>query len=168
MEDEKLHGLEFIELNACSAGCVGGVLNIENPYVAATRLKRLGRYRAVSCNHIGDRIPPQAKWDQDLSPRPVMRLDPNPLKAMEMLGQMEEIEKKLYGLDCGSCGAPSCRALAEDIVRGHSTEDACIYVLKDKLELVMERMMSLNLSGSAPRYRQKNREKTDPLKEEKP
>ena len=26
--------------------------------------------------------------------------------------------KRLPGLDCGSCGAPTCRALAEDIVRG--------------------------------------------------
>lgn len=24
MEDEKLHDLDFVELNACSSGCVGG------------------------------------------------------------------------------------------------------------------------------------------------
>ena len=151
MEDEKLHNLEFVELNACSAGCVGGVLNIENPYVAATRLKRLGRYRAVSCNHIGDTLPPETKWDAEVAPSQVMRLDANPMTAMEMLSRMGEIEKRLYGLDCGSCGAPSCHALAEDIVRGYSTEDACIYVLKDKLEVVMAGVRSLNLSGAVPR-----------------
>ncbi|MEA5011320.1 MAG: [Fe-Fe] hydrogenase large subunit C-terminal domain-containing protein [Angelakisella sp.] len=151
MEDEKLYNLDFIELNACSAGCVGGVLNIENPYVAATRLKRLSHYRPVSCNHIGDNLPPEVKWDKEVCYEPVMRLDPNPIKAMEMLSAMGEIEERLYGLDCGSCGAPSCHALAEDIVRGYSTEDACIYVLKDKLEVVLEGMMSLNLTGTVPR-----------------
>ena len=27
-----------------------------------------------------------------------------------------------FCLDCGACGAPSCRALAEDIVRGDAKE----------------------------------------------
>ena len=142
MEDEKLRGLDFVELNACSAGCVGGVLNIENPYVAAVRLKRLARYRPVSCNHIGDVIPPEAKWDRELDYSPVMQLDKNPMRAMEMLGRMGEIEGRLRGLDCGSCGAPSCRALAEDIVRGYAAEDSCIYVLQEKLAAVMESMVA--------------------------
>ncbi len=106
MEDEKLRGLDFVELNACSAGCVGGVLNIENPYVAAVRLKRLARYRPVSCNHMGDSIPPEAKWDREMDYTPVMQLDQNPFRAMELLEQMGEIEERLRGLDCGSCGAP--------------------------------------------------------------
>ena len=142
MEDEKLRGLDFVELNACSAGCVGGVLNIENPYVAAVRLKRLARYRPVSCNHIGDVIPPEAKWDRELDYSPVMQLDKNPMRAMEMLGRMGEIEGRLRGLDCGSCGAPSCRALAEDIVRGYAAEDSCIYVLREKLAAVMESLVA--------------------------
>ena len=32
LEDEKFYDLDFVELNACSGGCVGGVLNVENPY----------------------------------------------------------------------------------------------------------------------------------------
>ena len=34
IEDERIGDLDFIELNACSGGCVGGVLCVENPYVA--------------------------------------------------------------------------------------------------------------------------------------
>ena len=34
LEDEKFRDVDFIELDACSGGCVGGVLNVENPYVA--------------------------------------------------------------------------------------------------------------------------------------
>ena len=141
MEDEKLRGLDFVELNACSAGCVGGVLNIENPYVAAVRLKRLARYRPVSCNHMGDSIPPEAKWDREMDYTPVMQLDQNPFRAMELLEQMGEIEERLRGPDCGSCGAPSCHALAEDVVRGYAVEDSCIYVLQEKLDAVMRSML---------------------------
>ena len=36
LEDEKLHGLTFVELSACSGGCVGGALTVENAYIAAT------------------------------------------------------------------------------------------------------------------------------------
>ena len=140
MEDEKLRGLDFVELGACSSGCVGGVLNIENPYVAATRLKRLGRYRPVSCNHLDHVIPPDAKWDREVDYLPVMRLDPNPARAMALMGRMGEVEERLRGLDCGSCGAPSCRAMAEDVVRGYNVEEGCIYLLHDKIEAVLKKL----------------------------
>ena len=52
LEDEKLNDLEFIELNACSGGCVGGPLTVENPFVAKARLQRLRKYMPVSCNHL--------------------------------------------------------------------------------------------------------------------
>ena len=156
MEDEKLHDLDFVELNACASGCVGGVLNIENPYVAATRLKRLGHYLPVSCNHIEDRVPKEAKWEREVEYQPVMRLDTNPVRAMQKMRKIQEIEKRLYGLDCGSCGSPSCHALAEDIVQGYATEDSCVYLLREKLEAVMETLgkapgdMKAQKEGSTP------------------
>ena len=30
-------GLQFIELNACPGGCVGGALTVENPYISQTQ-----------------------------------------------------------------------------------------------------------------------------------
>jgi len=148
MEDDRLSDQDFVELNACPAGCVGGVLNIENPYVAMTRMKQLRNYRPVACNNIeGDDIPPELLWDEEVTPATALRLDPSPQNSMRMMREIEEIESRLYGLDCGSCGAPSCRALAEDIVLGYSTEDACIYLLKDKVEAVRSSMLSLKLES---------------------
>ena len=43
LEDERIRELEFIELNACAGGCVGGVACVENAYVAKARLQRLRR-----------------------------------------------------------------------------------------------------------------------------
>jgi len=48
-------------------------------------------------------------------------------KAIEKMKQIEEITAKLRGLDCGSCGAPNCRALAEDIVQGKAKLDDCVH-----------------------------------------
>ena len=44
LEDERLSELDFIELNACPGGCVGGVFTVENPYVAQARIQRLRKY----------------------------------------------------------------------------------------------------------------------------
>lgn len=127
LEDEKLNDLDFIELNCCTGGCVGGVLTVENPYVAKARLQRLRRFMPVSCNSLPDGFDlTEYSWTKELTPSPAMKLADNVIKAMRMMTQLREIEASLPGLDCGICGAPSCRALADDIVRGYASEADCI------------------------------------------
>jgi iron only hydrogenase large subunit-like protein len=137
LEDEKLTGVDFIELNACSAGCVGGVLCVENPYIARTKLKKLRKHLSTSFDHYGG-VPPQVNWDCSLEYSPVMKLDQDFTRAIEKMNELERIEKGFPGLDCGSCGAPSCRALAEDIVRGEAKENDCIYKFKENLASMFE------------------------------
>ena len=48
LEDGKMSEIDFVELNACPGGCVGGVLNIENPFVAKARMQFLRKYLPVS------------------------------------------------------------------------------------------------------------------------
>lgn len=38
-----------------AAGCVGGVLTVENPYIAKAKLKRLNRYLPVSVTHLEEK-----------------------------------------------------------------------------------------------------------------
>ena len=45
--------------------------------------------------------------------------------------EIERILEGLPGVDCGLCGAPSCRAFAEDIVNGVLPEDAKCPRLKE-------------------------------------
>ena len=52
MEDQKFTNLKFVELDACSGGCVGGVLTVENPYVAEVKLKHLRKYMPVARSHM--------------------------------------------------------------------------------------------------------------------
>lgn len=143
LEDEKFTELDFIELNACSGGCVGGVLTVENPYVARARLKRLRKYLPVSCNHIKNDIPQDAKWDTTLEFASVLKIADELTEALHKMNEMEQITKRLPGLDCGSCGAPSCHALAEDIVRGIASEEDCIFRLRDHMNNLVDELSKM-------------------------
>lgn len=144
LEDEKFSNLDFIELNACSAGCIGGVMTVENPYIARTKLKRLRKYLPVSLNHLSD-TKPEIEWDMPIEYTPVLKLDSDLSVAMTKMTQMAEIEATLPGLDCGSCGCPTCKALAEDVVRGVATADECIFKFKESIASLINNIQKLNL-----------------------
>ena len=51
--------------------------------------------------------------------------------------RMEELTAALPGLDCGSCGAPTCAALAEDVVRGQADVNDCTVLMRRRMEAVL-------------------------------
>ena len=135
LEDQKFTSLQFVELDACSGGCVGGVLTVENPYVAEVKLKRLRKYMPVARSHMddGEHAEECMAWTNQVVYEPVFSLGQNMMESFARLNQVERLLKKLPGLDCGSCGAPTCKALAEDIVRGEAREEDCVYYLRESL-----------------------------------
>ena len=144
LEDEHIHGVDFIELNACSGGCVGGVLAVENPYVAQARIQILRKYLPVSLNHLKEDDIDRMMWETILTfNADTFRLSDDIFEAMDMMEKMEKIVNDLPGLDCGSCGSPTCRALAEDIVRGRAKETDCIHKLKAKIQSVYDQLGNL-------------------------
>ena len=138
LEDDKYQNLEFVELDACAGGCVGGVLQVENPYIAKAKLKKLRRYMPVSLNRLEGDIPAQMKWDSSPEYTPIMELGNTMQENFEKYEKLEEILLKLPDLDCGSCGAPTCDAFAEDIVRGKNTLDGCTVLLRRRMEAVLQ------------------------------
>lgn len=145
LEDERIRELDFIELNACSGGCVGGVLCVENAYVAKARLQRLRKYLPVSKNHLRDEIPKRMNWQESLEFSPVLTLSEDLTEAMQMMMDIDAICEKFPGLDCGACGAPSCRALAEDVVKGLARESDCVFVLREEIQQMAD--IFNNISG---------------------
>ena len=143
VEDGKLDDVHFIELDACAGGCVGGVLTVENPYVAKARIQLLRKYLPVSENHLSTgRVPEEMYWSEPLEEAPVMRLADDLNESMRMMREISAIHERLPGLDCGSCGAPTCRALAEDIVRGVANENDCVFRLREQV-----RALAASLTG---------------------
>mgnify|MGYP001492370566 FL=1 len=65
------------------------------------------------------------------------------ITAARNMEKAEQILKGLPGLDCGSCGSPSCRALAEDIVKGTAVELDCIFKMRDKIRYMAQEMIAL-------------------------
>ena len=141
IENDKISGIEFIELNACNGGCVGGTLTVENPYIAKARLQNLRRYLPVSQNHVTGAVntsefpelPCEVLWDSEVSYSPVFQLSDDAGEAIRKMSEIQALYPKFPNLDCGSCGAPTCRALAEDIVKGEAKESDCIIKLRDEL-----------------------------------
>ena len=150
LEDERIRELDFVELNACSGGCVGGVLCVENGYVAKARLQRLRKYLPVSQNHLDGGVPRDMEWTEPLEFAPVLKLSQNLEEAMQMMEEIDVICEGLPGLDCGSCGAPSCRALAEDVVRGAARTSDCVFVMWEQVKNVADTLSSIG--GYVPSY----------------
>lgn len=130
-----IHGLEFVELNACNGGCVGGALNVENPYIAKARLRSLRKYLPVSRNRVDgtedNSIPDDVLLDKDIVDSYSISLSTDRASAISRMAEIEDIYKTLPKLDCGSCGAPNCHALAEDIVKCEADERDCLIKLRE-------------------------------------
>ncbi len=129
LENGNITSLEFIELNACPGGCVGGVMALENPFVAKARLQTLRRYLPVSRTVLRgeerDYIPADYFFEEMPSYRPIQRLSENFAESLRMMADIQRIREELPGIDCGACGAPTCRAFAEDVIRGRANREDC-------------------------------------------
>ena len=127
MENDALSYIDFVELGACTSGCVGGVLNVENPFAARARLRSF-RHRlepmknALNVDEYDEEF---FHWDHEPEVKDIFRLDEDFGMALKKMREIEEVYSSLPQLDCGQCGAPSCRAFAEDVVLGETTIDKC-------------------------------------------
>ncbi len=140
IECGKLDTIEFFEGLACIGGCVGGCLTVENNYVAKMYIQdRAKTMKQTSIVHMSDEYVKSIynsgmmHIKERITPRSPEPLDQDINKAIAKMKEIERLESKLPGLDCGSCGSPGCRALAEDIVAGKAKEIDCVFVLKDRV-----------------------------------
>ena len=66
--------------------------------------------------------------------QPVLLLDTDRVTAMEKMLKIDDLESRLPGLHCGSCGAPSCHAFAEDVVLGRASQEDCIFKMRERMQ----------------------------------
>ena len=128
IENGNIPPLEFIELNACTGGCVGGVLTMQNPYIAKARLQSLRRYLPVSQAVLpqGVNYIPDSFLFEDLPEyAPISRLGNSIAESMRMMADIQSFKSTLPGIDCGACGAPTCRAFAEDVIKKTACPEDC-------------------------------------------
>ena len=141
--------VDYIECLVCHGGCVGGPLTVENPFIARTITRKLVRTLPETLTeNIQEKVKKRYAdgyfhLDKPVEAQPVMPLNQDISKAIQMVNRAEEILKQLPGLDCCSCGSPSCRAQAEDIARGYASITDCIFKLLENIQDSAHDMLNL-------------------------
>ena len=88
----------------------------------AVSLKSIAEYEPYLKRHM--------RLSEEIKPRSMYKLDEDMAKAMRKMQRARKVMCYLPGVDCGLCGAPSCQALAEDIVQKKGSISQCVFVQK--------------------------------------
>ena len=150
LELGRLRNVDFVECRTCDTGCVGGVGTADSRFLASLRLNNIQTDWNVTPQN-QRRVEELCAMDfwtitKDYAPRPRLPLSNNVAEAMVKLQQMKEIYSGLPHIDCGSCGRPSCQAMAEEIVRGHGSVTDCIFKLREGIASLANKIVVLSES----------------------
>ena len=131
--------MEYIELRACSEGCLGGPLTAADKYVARSTVQKLikmfglgRRIQRRKLRHLYD----QGWFFSKTKPTEIKEVGKSgePALTIEQMQQIEQILARTARNDCGVCGAPDCRTFAEDVVRGYANLQDCYRIKLETLE----------------------------------
>ena len=138
----KLTDVKYVCCYICRSGCVGGPCVAVNRFVGLKNLwQRVqhrrarepeGRMDAMALKLIIEDFPTSKNYIKALQPKPIPPLAKNFGEALARMDSLKKLEKELPQLDCGACGAPTCSAFAEDVVRGFAKKDDCLFLMRKK------------------------------------
>lgn len=130
IEDGRIKGIKFVELRACTGGCIGGSFTVENQYLARNNIVRLirkfGKESRAQKEDIQYGIEEGNLYcDVSLKGQSIDVLDSEPQTALKKLKERDALLQNLPGIDCGVCGAPTCKSFSEDVVQGRARPEDC-------------------------------------------
>ena len=149
IENARIRNLVYFEGLACVNGCLGGPLTVENSFVAKNRLRSVmnrTQQKTVQRNDVFESAVKELRMTQEIEPNHSMELEGTMKQRIAMADKIDALEKSLPGFDCGSCGSPTCRALAWDIAHGYANELNCIFKLNDRISNLASEMVALGAS----------------------
>jgi iron only hydrogenase large subunit-like protein len=129
--------VDLLECAVCPDGCVGGPLAMEDRFIAKSRILRLvdilGERTVVDSSDMTMLYHKDfLSFRHPVRPVKVPPLDSDPARAIRKARRRTRIFKKLPLKDCGACGAPDCRSLADDVVRGQANLADCPFLEEEK------------------------------------
>jgi anti-sigma regulatory factor (Ser/Thr protein kinase)/Fe-S-cluster-containing hydrogenase component 2 len=119
IEDGLLTEPAAIELTVCDGGCWGSPLLADDPFLSAARRPAAAAPAGAAPAVVAPLSPYAA--------RPGIRLDADMATAIAKLARLDAVRRTLPGKDCAACGAPTCAALAEDVVLERADVTLCPY-----------------------------------------
>ena len=139
IEKGKLRNVGFLEAYSCWNGCAGGNLTVANMYVTGSTLRSLARTLPetdpVTEAEVERRFPNEDfSLKAPIRPRPVRGTAASLKERVQMRQLAEDALASLPGLDCGLCGAPTCRELARDVSMGDASKNDCVFFSKSRLQ----------------------------------
>ncbi len=166
IENGKLKDIQFIECHSCPTACVGGSLNVENPYLARGKvLKLVEKYGSQPCyeKEFYQKLYKKKYFSLPgkISASPIIPLDSDITKAIEMMQKKQKLFDSLPKIDCGLCGSPTCEIFAVDVVKGFSSEDDCLLLAVRNFE-----ELSANLFKKAQKHSRKIQKKWGKIENE--
>ncbi len=145
----KLKGVDFVECRMCDHGCVGGVCVGESRFIASLVIPDFPRDWKPSTEYLKELDLYYQKGISllplPLRARPRAPLSDNLQESMRKLSELQSIYEKLPGIDCGSCGRPTCRALAEDIIMGKGDITDCIFKQRERIIELAKEIVDLSM-----------------------
>jgi iron only hydrogenase large subunit-like protein len=133
IENSKLRNVDFLEAMTCMLGCIGGPLVVVNPYMARANIIKQAQQYEKKVTFDEDKILRQFEngyynLENPILPRPTSYFDSDLATSIKRIKERDRVYKKLPHIDCGCCGAPTCMAFAEDVVRGFADVTECIFL----------------------------------------
>ncbi|MDO9679608.1 MAG: [Fe-Fe] hydrogenase large subunit C-terminal domain-containing protein [Bacteroidales bacterium] len=130
LENEEIKNVDFLEIRACDESCAGGILSHRNRFLTADSLRNYATKTPETHKLVEDyKNYCSAVVHMDkIEPRSMVKYDRDIEVAIKKMENARELKEMFPGIDCGACGAPSCEALAEDVVRGQADINACIFL----------------------------------------
>jgi len=135
LEDDEITDIDFLELRACDESCAGGVLVHGNRFLTVERLRNHKEKYPQSAHPDAFRpITSEKEYllrnisIEEVKPRSIMKLDEDMAAAMVKMEKVNQVMKVLPLIDCSVCGAPTCQALAQDIVMGDAELKQCVFI----------------------------------------
>ncbi len=145
IEGGQLDYYDYVVLRSCTNGCVGGDLNVENPFIASNRIASSDIAFEKIDKELFYKLFEQREFELKKALLPVDAAVES-LSMQEKIVKMkkyEDIKKLLPGKDCGICGCPTCADLAKEIVDGRAKFSDCVFNMQEKKEMSLPEMIDL-------------------------
>lgn len=134
---DEVRNVDFLELRACNKSCAGGVLTVANRFLTAERMMKRSQNRdKIPMIYASEDMEAITYLKQNITMPPIQPKPKLLYKGTreEILNKMEQVRDMmcyLPGIDCGACGSPDCRNLAEDIVRHEAQFSDCVFMQRN-------------------------------------
>jgi Na+-translocating ferredoxin:NAD+ oxidoreductase RNF subunit RnfB len=149
LELGRFRGVDFIECRTCDLGCFGGVAAPESRFLSYLRNRhietewRLTPERKEELEGLYEDAKLLWRVRDPIQSKQRLPLSSDLSEAMSRMKQMKAIFAELPHIDCGACGRPSCKAMAEDIVREQGEITDCVFKLREGISSLANQILSL-------------------------